>query len=446
MKSILIVEDDKISREAMIDILRTSGFAITAANDGEEASELLQKNSYDLVITDMNMPRKNGMELLAEVRRDYPTLNVIMVTAYGSIDKAVEAMKNGATDFLSKPVSIEELEAKVTNILNSLSDTPEEVRSESLDLNESSFKGMISGNSQMKSIFVTIEKVAGSLAHILIQGDSGTGKELVAHAIHDLSDRNNQPFVSVNCAALSEGILESELFGHEKGAFTGALQKRLGRFEEAQGGTIFLDEIGDLSQSVQVKLLRVIQEKEIERVGSNDKIKIDVRIITATNKNLKKMVLNGQYREDLYYRLNVVPIVLPTLRERKNDIPNLVEHFIQKYSKQMNRPSITINQEALNKLIAHNWPGNIRELENCIERVIVMCGEDEIQSDDIPDLSNEDMEVDPSLSLDDQKLKMEKVKIMQALEQGKGKQVKAAEILGIDRTTLRYRMKKHDLL
>jgi DNA-binding NtrC family response regulator len=447
MARILVAEDDQVTRDAMAEILATGGHQVDIAADGEAAMALVQRHAYQLVITDLNMPKQDGMAVLRETLQLSPETRVMMVTAYGTIDKAVEAMRQGAADFMSKPVSIEALELKVKRLLEENA-----VRQERDLLQEEATKrtagtGMISRNRMMLAALEVVRKVADTTSCVLITGESGTGKELVARAVHAQSGRKDKPLVTVNCAALAAGVLESELFGHEKGSFTGALQRRIGRFEQAHQGTLFLDEIGDLPLETQVKLLRVLQEKCFERVGGNETIRVDVRIIAATHQDLLGKIKHGGFREDLYYRLNVVPVHLVPLRERKEDVPLLIEHFLKKYARELGKELAGIRADALQVLEEYSWPGNVRELENIIERATVLGRGPMLTVADLPLLAGSAKARSVSGdSLDEKKASLEKDIIVEALKKAKNKQVLAAEFLGMDRTTLRYRMKKYGLL
>jgi len=383
-KKILIIDDEKLMREYLEETLKRLDYKVTTARDGAEGLEKVIEGSYDLVITDIKMPKVGGMEILRKVKEVAPTTDVIMMTAYGTIESAVEAMKVGAYDYLSKPFSPDAIEVLVEKafawqkILLENEYLKEVVRS-NYDKRQ-----IVGEHKTMKQLFKTIKKVALSKATVLICGDSGTGKELIAGAIHYQSERAEKAFIKVNCAALSEHLLESELFGHEKGAFTGAVNRRIGRFELADGGTLLLDEISEISPKLQAKLLRVLQEREFERVGGSETITVDVRIIATTNRDLTKEVERGTFREDLFFRLNVIPIELAPLRERGEDIPGLVEFFIGKHNLENNTHYSGIDDKALLALKSYHWPGNIRELENVIERAVVLGNGKEIRWVDLP--------------------------------------------------------------
>ncbi|MGE5380973.1 MAG: sigma-54-dependent transcriptional regulator, partial [Methylocystaceae bacterium] len=381
MPRILVIDDEENMRWALKKALTKDGYQVITASDAGQGLELIKKHQPDLVLSDVKMPGMDGMELLNTIRAENPELPVIMVTGFGSIELAVEAMKAGAADFILKPFDIETVKLSVQRALG-IEKLKEEVR---FWRNETGNTCGIIG--QSRAILTTLDmvkQVAPSPATVLITGESGTGKELVAHAIHQLSARAGQPLIKVNCAALPENLLESELFGHEKGAFTGAINRKLGRFERADDGSIFLDEIGELSPGMQAKLLRVLQEKEIERVGGVDTIKVDVRVIAATNRDLEQEVDAGSFREDLYYRLKVVPIWVPPLRERKDDIPELAANFAEQYARELGKGSIKISSETMDFLNRYNWPGNVRELQNVIERAVILCREQTIVPDLLP--------------------------------------------------------------
>jgi len=447
---ILVADDEKNMLWALTNVLSKQGFKTFTARDGEEAIHQFNKHLPDVVLLDLKMPKKNGIEVLKEIKKINDSIPVIMITAHGNIETAIEAMKLGAFDYVQKPFEMEEINVLIKKALK-IRDLTMEVELLRDELSRISRGNQIIGESpQIKEVMDLVNRVAKSNATVLILGESGTGKELVANAIHYNSDRKNKPFVKVNCGALPENLLESELFGHEKGAFTGAISRKIGRFERAHGGSIFLDEIGEMSFSTQVKLLRVLQEKQIERVGSTEVIDVDVRIIAATNKDLKRLVEEGRFREDLYYRLNVIPIKIPPLRERKQDIPLLVKYFLQKYSLETGRRGMTISDSALDKLKTYSWPGNIRELQNVIERAVILSPGREITEDQLPP---EIVKRDRQVELDEFKLPkngvnlndLEKSLIKQALDMTNDNQTEAARLLGITRHTLIYRMEKYGL-
>jgi DNA-binding NtrC family response regulator len=384
-KTILLAEDDPRILEGLKKFLMKKDYEVFTAPDGARALKIAQREDIHLILADLLMPRLDGIQLLKKVKESKSHIQVILMTAHGTIEKAVEAMKEGAYDFLTKPLDLKKMELLVEKALEKGSLLEENIELQNKLRDKFGFKNIVGRSNAMKKVFEVIKQVSPRRSNILIYGESGTGKELVANAIHYSSPRVPMPFIKVNCSALGEGVLESELFGHEKGSFTGALSRRLGRFELANGGTLFLDEVGTLSPNLQTKLLRAIQEREFERVGGEKTIKVDVRLIAATNLDLKKALQDGRFREDLYYRLNVVAITLPPLRERREDIPFLVDHFIRKYNKENHLRVKGISPKVLRYLIKYPWPGNIRELENCIESAIVFTSGDLITPDQLPD-------------------------------------------------------------
>jgi DNA-binding NtrC family response regulator len=451
MSRIWIVEDDRTIREAIEVILKKDGHTVLAFRNAEDALQPTEAEP-ELLITDYKLPGIHGIELIRNLKTKSPAMESIVITAFGSIDLAVEAIKQGASDFLTKPFSPDELMLKVHQ-LSTLSRAKEQTRYLEEEM-RNAFSGyeIVGDSEEMKRIYVLLSKVSRSESTVLIQGESGTGKELIARFIHHNSRRSNGPFIKVNCAALAEGVLESELFGHEKGAFTGSIRQRKGRFELAHQGTIFLDEIAELATGVQVKLLRVIQEGELERVGGEQTIHVDVRIIAATNRNLSDMVQKSEFREDLYYRLNVIPIDLPPLRKRKSDIPDLVHFFLKRLARDNKRPEITIEPEAMHLLLDYPWPGNIRELENVLERAVVLCDSDRITVHELPFVH----ESSPSLqgkpvqlfdgNLDDRLAEMEKQLLLKAMHDAHGVKTRAARSLGIKTSTLYYKLEKYGLI
>jgi DNA-binding NtrC family response regulator len=451
MINILVVDDEKYQREMLKGFLVKKGYHALACSSAKEALDLVREEQIDIVLTDYQMPEITGQDLLEEVKKINPAILVIIFTAYGTVEKAVTAMKSGAYDYLTKPIDLSELLIilqKGTEYLHLVEENRElrEMLSQRY-----SFKNIISVSGKMDEVLSLVSRVARTDTTVLIRGESGTGKELIAHAIHFNSARSTQSFIKVNCAALPENLLESELFGHEKGAFTGAIQRRIGRFEEANTGTIFLDEIGDLSLPLQAKLLRVLQEKEIQRVGGNASIQVDARVITATNKDLEKAIREGDFREDLYYRLNVVPILLPPLRERKDDIPMVIEFFLEKYNHKCKKQVKGATKEVFDLLLKYHYPGNVRELENIMERAIVLTRHEYITLADLPpnihaNLSEDDLLQETAPSLDDAVCALEKRLIEKALNTNSGVQTKAAEYLGISERVLRYKLKKYDMV
>jgi two-component system NtrC family response regulator len=454
METILIVDDEKNYPLVLSAILEEEGFETFAANSGREALEILKNTDIDLVLTDMKMPTMDGIELLEKIKGRDQDLPVIMMTAHGTVDKAVEAMQKGAYSYILKPFDNDRLIIYVNKAIDM-----HRVVKENRQLRDAvglkySFGNIIGKSKVMQDVFETIRKVAPASATVLIEGESGTGKELVAKSIHFNSLRRDKPFVAVNCSALAENLLESELFGHEKGAFTGAVTMKKGRFEIADGGTLFLDEIGELSQNLQVKLLRVLQDKVIERVGSVKPISVDIRIIAATNKQLKNEMMNGRFRDDLYYRLNVVHIVLPTLKDRKEDLGLLVDHFIGKYKDERKSDiSITgIDPEVKRIFYEYAWPGNVRELENVIERAMVLCQGNTIKVSDLPkeftnsiDNSLHIESIPAEAKLDETLAMVEKKMLERALKLTNNVQSQAADLLGIGKSGLNWKMKKFKL-
>jgi two-component system NtrC family response regulator len=454
METILIVDDEKNYPLILSAILEEEGFETFTANSGHEALEILANTDIDLVLTDMKMPSMDGIELLEKIKAKDQDLPVIMMTAHGTVDKAVEAMQKGAYNYILKPFDNERLIIYVHKAVGM-----HRVVKENRQLRDAvelkySLGNIIGKSKVMQDVFETIRKVAPASATVLIEGESGTGKELVAKSIHFNSLRRDKPFVAVNCSALAENLLESELFGHEKGAFTGAVTMKKGRFELADGGTLFLDEIGELSPNLQVKLLRVLQEKIFERVGGVKSISVDIRIIAATNKRLKDEMLSGRFREDLYYRLNVVHIVLPLLKERKEDLGLLVDHFIRKYKdERTSEISITsIDTEVKRLFYEYSWPGNVRELENVIERAMVLCQSHTIKVSDLPkefknsiDNSLDIESIPADAKLDETLAMIEKKMLERALKLTNNVQSQAAELLGIGKSGLNWKIKKFKL-
>jgi Nif-specific regulatory protein len=449
---ILIVDDEKVQRDMLAGFLNKQGYETVAVEGGARALEQFSSGSFDLVLTDFKMPGMDGLELLRELKRRNPEAAVVILTAHGNEKTAVTAMKEGAYDYLTKPIQeLDELlmlirrAEKEGNLARENRQLKEQLREKfKVDF-------IISASRRMQEALNLVGRVAPSQATVLILGESGTGKELFARAIHYASPRAEKPLVKVNCAALPENLLESELFGHEKGAFTGAVARRIGRFEQADQGSIFLDEIGDLSPALQAKLLRVLQEKEIERVGSNQTLKIDVRMIAATNRNLEEAIRKGTFREDLYYRLNVVTISLPPLRERKEDIPILIDYFMKKYSEENRKEIRSLSRESRDLLLKYDYPGNVRELENIVERAVVLCRGEMITSQDLP-LNLRESKTETALNqarqahtLPETVETVERQLILGALERSGGIQTRAAEELGINERVLRYKMKKYKI-
>jgi two-component system NtrC family response regulator len=457
MHTILVVDDEPNYQIVLAELLRDEGYEVFTADSGTAALPIVRDSDLDLVLSDMKMPGMDGIEFMKNIKKFNKDLPVILITAYAEVEKAVEAMHLGAFTYLAKPFSNEQLLASIRKAIEHYGLVCEIKRLRREINPRSGFEGMIGKNPSMLSVYQLIEKVAPAPSSVLITGESGTGKELVARAIHNLSPRREAPFISVNCAALTDTLLESELFGHEKGAFTDAIAMRKGRFELANGGTLFLDEIGEMPAPLQAKLLRVLQERTIERVGGNTTLSIDVRILAATNKDLKDEVENKNFREDLYYRLNVIHIHLPPLRERVDDIPALVTHFLQKNAKRLGKEQITISPEALRLLVSLPWEGNIRELENTIERAAILCTGDRIEAEDVQpdssDLSTQEWSsgldltqfIPEGLGLAAVLNGIEEKLVRQALENADNVQARAAEQLGITKSLLQYKMKKYKL-
>jgi len=447
---VLIVEDGTSQREMLRDFLQREGYVIAEAESGDAALKAVVDGHFDLVLLDFKMPGMNGIEVLRRVKEINPEIDVVMMTAYGTIETAVDAMKAGAVDYITKPIDLEELLLLMDRIAErrTLIKENEILRQQLLDKGITTDQ-IIYQSSQMEGLINLAGRVASSRATVLLQGESGTGKELFARLIHTLSPRSAKTMIVVNCGALPETLLESELFGHEKGAFTGATTRRRGRFEEADGGTLFLDEIGDLSLPVQVKLLRFLQEREFQRLGGNQTITSDVRIISATNRDLEEQVQSGTFRDDLYYRLNVVVMNIPPLRDRKEDIPVLVEFFIRRFSSENGKEIEGLSSEAMDILLKYNYPGNVRELENIIERSAVVARDPVISVRDLPfkDVSSHHFDEYKKVPgpMKDSVEALERQMIEEAMEKAQHHQTKAAEMLGITERTLRYKLKKYGL-
>jgi DNA-binding NtrC family response regulator len=448
---IIVVEDNQTMRMGIAEALRREGYQINEFANGSDALEFFKGNNIPLVISDLKMKPIDGIELLKKIKEVHPATEVIMISAYGTVETAVQAMQLDAADFLTKPFSMDELRVRVKKVFEKIQQNQniDQLAEQNRLLQDDLFQEIIGSSSPIQQVLDLINRVAKEDSMVLIEGESGTGKELVARAIHRKSPRADDPFIKLNCGALNDNLLESELFGHEKGAFTGAIRQKKGRFELADGGTLFLDEVGEISPTMQIKLLRVLQEKEFERVGGEHTIAVDVRIISATNKDLKKMISEKKYREDLFYRLSVIPLKMPSLRERKDDIPLLVEYFLGQFCARRPQSVKRISAEGLQLLADYSWPGNIRELENVIERLFVISPGNEIPTELIaqqlgggtPTGMNYD-----HLSLDDATESFEKNLIMNALQKADGVKNKAAKILGINTSTLYYKMEKYGLI
>jgi len=443
---ILVVDDEATQRELVCGYLKKQGFEVFAAPSAERALELFRQEPVELILTDQRMPNLSGLDLLKAAQAINPETNVIMMTAYGNIETAVAAMKAGAADYLAKPLHLEELLQKIQRIRERcrLYEENRELREELKERHR--IEGIIGESGQMLEVISLVQRVAPSEATVLIRGESGTGKELIAKAIHYASPRAARPLVRVNCAALPENLLESELFGHERGAFTGAVAARKGRFELADGGSLFLDEIGDLPLHLQAKLLRVLQEREFERVGSSQTVKVNVRVLSATNRDLEAMIKSGQFREELYYRLNVVTLLLPPLRERRQDLPALMEHFLKHFAAKNSKTIRGFSHEARQALLRYDYPGNVRELENLIERAVVLTRDDVVGRGDLPltlEESEERTEQETQLTAAVEGLERRMIK--DALARADGIQTRAADFLGITERALRYKLKKYGL-
>ena len=446
-RKILVVDDEPLMQEFLLEALeRQNSYEVGLAENGKEALKKIQSHSFQLVISDIRMPDISGMDLLEKVKKIDPNCGVILITAYGTVQMAVQAMKQGAFDFITKPLNIDQIEMVVDKYFK-YKDLQIENSYLKDEINRQyGFANIVGKSEKMMRVFEIVEMVAQSKATVLINGPSGTGKELIAKAIHYNSGRRDKPFIKTNCAALPDGLIESELFGHEKGAFTGAIRSAKGRFELADGGTLLLDEISEMSLPLQAKLLRVLQEKEFEKIGSPETMQVDVRIIATTNRDLKEEVKKGNFREDLYYRLNVVPIMLPSLRERKDDIPLLIEYFIRKYSKDNSKEITGIDKNALKLLMKYNWPGNVRELENTIERAVVISKDPILTAQHFLTFNafEEDWQGENSTWQGNTKnlKEIERRKILEVLRETNGNRTRAAEELGISVRTLRNKLRE----
>jgi len=445
-KHILVVDDDSYVRESTEEILRRKGYQVDTSANGKDALVRLDEADFDLILSDIKMPEMDGIELLAAAKGKYPDIHVIMMTAFGSVDNAVEAMRKGAYDYIQKgSADPTEIELVVERALKYQDSQRENKRLRSELQDKYSFNNMIGKAHNMEQVFDLIDTVADSRATVLVTGESGTGKELVARALHYNSSRRSAPFIRLNCAALPKDLMESELFGHEKGAFTGAIKQTRGRFEMADGGTLLLDEISEIDPALQAKLLRVLQEREFERIGSTQTIKVDVRIVATTNRDLQKEVEAGNFREDLYYRLNVIEMGLPPLRERKEDIPALVQNFVAKYNEENGKRVTGVADETLDALLAYDWPGNIRELENYTERAVVVARGEALAPDDYPQrlTSGPQGRDDGGIHVGMTVHEMERRLIMKTLESCQGNRTEAAGMLGISTRTLRNKLHEY---
>jgi two-component system NtrC family response regulator len=447
---ILVVDDDPSLRRVLQVQLEHEGYEVATAPSAQETLSLLQLRSFDLLITDLKMSGMSGLDLLKHARSQYPQTIIIMLTAFGTVDTAVEAMKAGAYDYLTKPVHPDEMSVVVRRALEHVR-LVEQVRTLRIGLNQKyGFENILGHSDALLEVLDTAARAAQSNSTVLIRGETGTGKELLARAIHFNSSRNNNPLITINCGAIPKELLESELFGHRKGAFTGAVADKKGRVELADGGTLFLDEIGEMSSELQVKLLRLIQEGEIEKIGSEAMSKVDVRIIAATHRDLQAMIEDGAFREDLYYRLAVIPLVMPPLRERAEDIPGLVQHFFRKSQEKNKRPELAMSPALLPYFVQYRWPGNVRELENVLERIVVLARGSEVTVEDLPQFLRQQRTGVDALEIDlpPQGISLEAIEkelISRALQKSDWNQTRAARYLDISRKTLLYRIEKHGI-
>ncbi|NLE85037.1 MAG: sigma-54-dependent Fis family transcriptional regulator [Myxococcales bacterium] len=447
---ILVVDDEASARNALAEILSDEGYSVLAAPDGFKALALAGEHAPEIVLTDVKMPGMDGLRLLEELRERFPETAVVLMTAFGAVETAVRAMRQGASDYLVKPLNSDELLVVIERSLEQVRLRQEAARLRQQVSERYRFENIVGSSPGMQQLFKSVAQIAPSKATVLITGESGTGKELIAAAIHQRSGRADKPFIKLHCAALAESLLESELFGHERGAFTGAERRRIGRFEQADGGTLFLDEIGEISPATQVKLLRVLQEHEFERVGGNHTVSVDVRVVAATNRDLKQMVSEGKFREDLYYRLNVIDLHLPPLRERSGDVGALAFHFLRKYAAENDKEVTEIDDLALQALSQHLWPGNVRELENVIERAVVLASGRVITKNELPrELQQLRVAAEHESSTGRPRIpgasmaELERYAILETLAHVGGSNAKAAEILGISVRTIQYRLREY---
>jgi len=456
LSQVLLIDDDAHNREALSLLLGKAGYQVGTAASGEEALAILAETPYAVIVTDLFLPGVSGIDILKKVKSDYPYSNVILITGHGSAETAVEAMKEGAFDYITKPVAFDKLEILITKALEKSNLVAENLYLRQQLRGRFSFDNIIGHSPAMQQVFARLDKIVHTDSTILILGESGTGKELVARAIHFNGARRDKPFVAINCGAIPADLLESELFGHVRGAFTGAVSDKPGKFEQADGGTVFLDEIGTMPQHLQMKLLRVLQEQEVERVGGSKRTKLNVRVISATNAELEKEIKNGRFREDLYYRLNVIPIHLPPMRNRREDIPLLVRHFLQQTCSEMSRPLMSVSPEAMRALEEYDWPGNVREMQNIIERTIALSDTDRIEKSDLPaDIGGKIDETenqpgnplvtDDGIDMPGTINAIEARMIRDAMELAGGVKARAANLLKVNRTTLVEKIKRHKL-
>lgn len=448
--SVLVVDDEKGQREILKTILQGEGYDVVIASNLREASRVLQEDPFDVVLTDLKMPNGDGIQLLTYTMKERPTTSVVMMTAHGTIPSAVEAMRLGAFDYLTKPLERDELLVVIEKAIAASRLISENITLKEELQNRFRIENIIGSDGKMQEVFRLIKKVSHTNSNVLIYGESGTGKELVAKAIHHHSPRRDGPFIAVNCAAIPEGLMESELFGHERGAFTGAFTRRMGLFGSANGGSLFLDEIGDMNIGLQARLLRTIQEKEVRRVGGEETIKVDVRIISATNRDLEGDVRQGRFREDLFYRLNVIAFRLPPLRERVGDIPELVGHFIERHSKAIGKEIQGVSDEAMALLLNYHWPGNVRQLESVIERAVLLAEGERIEVDGLPPevrnrpyrIGKVDFDIpDEGISFEE----LEKEVLEKAMRKANWVAARAAQLLGMSYRTLQYRLNKFNI-
>jgi len=443
---ILVVDDEEVMCESLAAWLREDGYGVDTASSGVEALEKAQKKDYAIYFIDLKMPGMDGIETMMQIRRLQPEASIIIITAYATVDTAITAMKEGAQEYIVKPCNPEEISLLVNRIIKVKNLLRENTILRKKLTRQYKVHDVITKNPRMQEVLRLCEEVASLRSTVLIQGESGTGKELIARALRNAGDRASKPFIAVSCAALAETLLESELFGYEKGAFTGAAQQRRGKFEAADGGTIFLDEIGDISPKLQVDLLRVLQDRSFCRVGGSEEVKVDVRVVAATHVNLQQAVAEGKFREDLYYRLNVIQIRIPPLRERREDIPLLADHFLERLSHELGKDIAGISEGAIKILMDYNWPGNVRELENAIERAMVTCHGPKLAEEDFSFLlevtaPGQPWNVPPCMSMNE----MERILIMATLQRQRGNIKESAAILGIDRSTLYEKIKKYNI-
>jgi two-component system NtrC family response regulator len=448
MATILVIDDEEVQREALAAHLRKQGYEVLGAENGRRGIELLREHLVELIITDGRMPELDGMGVLREARRLNPAVEVVLVTAYGSVAGAVDALRDGASHYLEKPIDLDELDQIISRALEH-----HHLVAENQDLGKRldaqvELRGILSADPGMQQALSVVARAAPSRATVLIRGESGTGKELVARALHAASPRREGPFVAFNCAALNENLVESELFGHEKGAFTGAERQRIGRFEQAHGGTLFIDEVAEIPLEVQVKLLRVLQERQVERLGGSQPVAVDVRLVAATHRDLEERVRRGQFREDLFYRLNVVGVHLPPLRQRRGDIPVLANAFLEHFCRENGRQLEGFSREAMDALMRHSYPGNVRELQNLVERAVVMARDRTITTRDLPpelQRAEAPAPAGEAHTLAERVEQLERQAIAEALEQARGVQSRAAALLGLTERNLRYKLKKYGI-